>query len=133
MRDMNIAIEGVSHNLYAEDIGDKPESIRGRKLVGAFWYYKCDCGEPRGPLLLTGFEGLPDVGRNSVLISGDGTLFLFHEAFAKNMHQNIELKGVVGRRACTCLCANCVRKQADEGDHVWYDWDFRGLPALSNG
>ena len=103
-----------------------PDTLKGRRLVGAFSYYHCHCGEPRGPLLQTGFEGIPTVydpiRPRGVLLSGDGALFLYRERF--QVPCGVTLIREVGRVACSCSCADCQERQRESGDHVWYDWEF---------
>ncbi len=78
----------------------KPESIKGRRLVGPMWYVGCDvCGGPECPLLLTGFERPP---ARSFLLTPDGAMFFFREEFAlaEDMavsHTGIRLLREVGR------------------------------------
>jgi len=94
----------------------KPESIKGHRLIGALWYYHCECGKPEGPLLLTGFEDGPRT--QSILLTGDGLLASMSHLKTPEFLTVRE----VGREPCTSprLAANYGHTE-----HVYYEWDFR--------
>ncbi len=98
---------------------DTPESLKGRKFVGALWYYNCPkCGAPRrGPLLQTRLEGC----MGTYLLTGDG-LMLSRAAFVDGP------VGLAGQRLDGIRIREVGREPCDGsdflGDHVYLDWEF---------